>query len=167
MGIYNNQVVYIPPFTYDSVAYGGFIVQKYASSQPGATAYDDNPDVADGAAVGAVPCLSQPGVSPWREITFLEARKACANLGTGWHLISAYEWASLAYFALKYGTQPHGPNANTDPPADATYTTELGLLDQALHARSATYHSALTGTGPVTWSVNGRASGVYDLNGVL
>jgi len=166
MGIYNNQVVYIPPFTYDSIDYGGFIVQKYAASQPNATAYDDNPDVADDAAVGAVPCLSQPGVSPWREITFLEARKACANLGTGWHLISAYEWASLAYFALKYGTQPHGPNGDTNPPSDTDFPLELGVRDYALAARGA-HDSALTGTGPVTWSGNGRASGVYDLNGVL
>ena len=159
--------VYIPTFVYDAVTYGGFVVQKYASSQPNATADDDNPDVADGAAVGAVKATSTISVSPWRQIDFLNARKACANIGTGWHLITAFEWASLAYFALKYGTQPHGPNANTDPPSDEQYPAELGTLDEALHTRNATYHSALTGSGPMTWSHNHLPSGIYDLNGVI
>jgi formylglycine-generating enzyme len=161
--------VYIPPFTVDGISgitFGGFLVQKFPASQPNATAYDDNPDVADGASVGATKAFSQPGVSPWREITSLEARKACANIGTGWHLISAFEWASLAYWAQKMATQPHGPNGNTNPPADATYTTELGIRDYALAARGA-HDSALTGSGPVTWSHNWRGSGVYGLNGVL
>ena len=162
-------VVYIPKFTHPDVAgvtFGGFMVGKYPASQPNATADDDNPDVADGAAVGVVPTISQPGVSPWREITFLEARKACVNIGLGWHLITAFEWASLAYWAQLMGTQPHGPNGDTDPPSDVTYTDEEGLRDRALAARGA-HDSALTGSGPVTWAHNHQACGVYGLNGVL
>jgi hypothetical protein len=159
-------VVYVPTFQLDGVTYGGFVVQQYAASQPNATASDDNPDVADGAAVNAVPAHSKQGVSPWREITMLEARKACANIGVGWHLITAYEWASLAYLSRSLGTQPHGPNANTNPPSDTEYPAETGDLDLALYARSATYKSALTGTGPETWS-HDHAGGVWDLNGVI
>ena len=162
-------VVYIPKFTHPDVAgvtFGGFMVGKYPASQPNATAGDDNPDVADGAAAGAVPTISQPGVSPWREITFPEARKACANIGLGWHLITAFEWASLAYWAQLMGTQPHGPNGDTDPPSDVTYTDEEGLRDRALAARGA-YNSAITGSGPVTWAHNHDASGIYGLNGVI
>ena len=158
--------VYVPPFAYNGVTYGGFLTHKYPSSQPNATADDDNPDVADGASVDSAKACSQINVSPWREITFLEARKACANIGTGWHLITAFEWASLAYFALANGTQPHGPNANTDPPSDSQYPAETGTLDAALHARNATYHSALTGSGPLTWSLNHRGN-IYGLNGVI
>jgi hypothetical protein len=161
--------VYIPPFTHpdvDNVTFGGFLVQKYAASQPNSTAYDDNPDVADGASVSTTKAHSKPGVSPWREITLLEARRACANNGTGWHLISAFEWASLAYWAQKMSTQPHGPNGDTNPPSDETYTTELGIRDYALAARGE-HDSALTGSGPVTWAHNWRGSGVYDLNGTI
>ena len=169
MSIYNNHVVYIPTFSHPDVVgvtFGGFMCQKYPASQPNATADDDNPDVADGASVGSTPVISQPGVSPWREITSLEARKACANIGTGWHLITAFEWASLAYWAQLMGTQPHGPNGDTDPPSDVTYTDEEGLRDRALAARGA-HDSALTGSGPATWAHNHDASGVYGLNGVL
>jgi len=169
MSIYNNHMVYIPKFTHPDVSgvtFGGFMMQKYPASQPNATAYDDNPDVADGASVGTTPAIARPGVSPWREITFLEARKSCANLGTGWHLITAFEWASLAYWSQLYGTQPHGPNGDTDPPSDGTYTSELGIRDCALAARGA-HDSALTGSGPPTWAHNHQADGVYGLNGTI
>ena len=161
-------MVYIPKFTHPDVAgvtFGGFMVGKYPASQPNATADDDNPDVADDAAVGAVVATSRPGVAPWRYINFLRARSACANLGVGWHLISAFEWASLALWSQKFGTQPHGNNGNCNPPADVTYTDEIASLDRAAYARNATYLASLTGTGPVTWAHNHDASGVFGLNG--
>ena len=157
--------VYVPRFALSAVDYGGFVIQQFPASQPNATADDDNPDVADGAAVGATKAHSKMGVSPWREITSLEARKACANIGTGWHLISAFEWASIAYLSQALGTMPHGPNADTDPPSDVTFPSEKGLRDRALAARGA-HDSALTGSGPVEWSHNHRG-GIYGLNGVL
>lgn len=163
-------VVYIPAFQHPDVpgvTFGGFVVQQYAASQPNATDSDDNPDVADGAAVGAVPAHSKRMVSPWREITMLNARRACANIGTGWHLITDFEWASLAMYAHKMSTQPHGPNANTNPPSDIQYPAEVGVLDAALFARNAAHKSALTGSGPNTWAHNHAADGVFDLNGVI
>jgi hypothetical protein len=63
------------------------------------------------------------------------------------------------------GTQPHGNNANTNPPADITYTDEVAILDRAGNARNAGWYPCLTGSGPVTWSHNHEADGVYDLNG--
>jgi len=168
MGIYNNHMVYIPTFTHPDVAgvtFGGFMAGKYIMSQPNATADDDNPDVADSAAVGTTPAISQPGVAPWREINLLRARSACANIGVGWHLITAFEWASLALWSQMMGTQPHGNNANTNPPADVTYTDEIAILDRAAYARNATYLASLTGTGPVTWAHNHQADGVFGLNG--
>jgi hypothetical protein len=159
-------VAYIPTFQLNGVQYGGFLVQQYQGSQPDATDSDDNPNVPDGGAVGEVPVYSQQGVSPWRQITMLEARKACANIGVGWHLMTAYEQASIAYWSWANGTMPHGPNANTDPPSDVEYPAETGDLDLALHARSGSYHSALTGSGPLTWS-HDHAGGVYDLQGTI
>jgi len=158
--------VYIPPFTVtgiSGVTFGGFYVGQFGSSQPNATPTDDNPDVADDGDATDVPAISQRGVSPWRYIDSLDARKAAAALGTGCHLITAFEWSSLAYWGLEHGYLPRGNNANSDPPADQF--GEEGLLDEACHTRNGDWHCALTGSGPTTWALGGGTSGVWDLNG--
>lgn len=158
-------VVMVPEFTYDSVTYDGMLVQKYPACQPNATPWDDNPDVGDGGAIGGTKPTARAGVSPWREITYLAAREACGELGVGWFLLPAHMWAHLAYRSLYYGTLPHGPNADTNPPSDVDNGT-TGTRDAALAARGS-HNSALTGTGHVSWSHNWRADGVYGLNGVI
>ena len=168
MGNFVNHMVFVPTFTHpeiSGVTFGGFMVGKYQASQPNATPDDDNPDVADSADPAAVPAITQPGVAPWRYITFHQARKAAANLGVGWHLITAFEWASLALWSQANGTMPHGNNRNTNPPADVTYTSEIALLDRAGNARNAGWYPCLCGTGPNTWAHNHQADGVFDLNG--
>jgi len=91
---------------------------------------------------------------------------ACANKGKGWHLTSAMEWSSLAFLAKMLGTMPHGGNANSDPPSDTDYATELAMLDNHMHVENGTYHRPLPGTGPATWAHNHLASGIYDLQGL-
>jgi len=164
---------YIEPFTHPNISgvtFGGFLCGTFLASQPNATPDDDNPDVADSSSVGDVPAYSLYGRPPWRYITYWEARKAAANAndidGPGVHLLTAFEWASLAMLAHKYGALPHGNNANVNPPADVTYTSEIARLDRAGNARNAGWYPSLTGTGPVTWNVPfGQANGVTDLNG--
>ena len=168
MGNFMNHMVYIPPFTHpeiSGVTFGGFMAGKFQASQPNATPDDDNPDVADSADPGVVPAITQPGVPAWRNITFHQARKAAANLGVGWHLMTAFEWASLVLWSQANGTMPHGNNGNVNPPADVTYTSETALLDRAGFARDAGWFPCLTGTGPNTWAHNHQADGVFDLNG--
>ena len=170
MGNYMNEHVIIPRFTIadvSGVTFGGFAVDKYICSQPNATPAAGSPDVAHSGAALAVPAISRAGLPVWDYITFPQAMIACANKGKGWHLTSAFEWASLAFLAKKYGTQPHGGNADTDPPADSVYTTEIALLDQHLHVENGSYHRALPGTGPNTWAHNHLASGVFDLQGLV
>lgn len=170
MGSYMNQDVLIPKFTIadvSGVTFGGFKVDKYICSQPNATPSEAAADVAHSGAALAVPGISRPGLPVWDYITFPQAMIACCNKGKGWHLISAFEWASLAFLSKKYGTQPHGGNANTDPPADATYATEIAMLDKHLHGENGTYHRSLPGTGPNTWAHNHLASGVFDLQGLV
>ena len=105
---YNNHSVYIPPFKgvdtdLTTVTFGGFEVDKYINSQPsakneaGAAWYD----VAHSGSAGSVPSISKPGVPAWDYITFPQAMIACCNRGKGWHLMSAFEWASLAFLAKK------------------------------------------------------------------
>lgn len=168
MGTAIVETVYIPPFTHPDIAgvtFGGFLAGKYQASQPNATPDDDNPDVADSTDPGIVPAATRAGVPPWRYITFHQARKACANLGLGWHLITSFEWASLALWSQMNGTQPHGNNKNVNPPADIDYPTETALLDRAGNARNAGWYPCLCGTGPNTWAHNHGADGVFDLNG--
>ena len=171
-----NQAVIIPPFVTADVAgvtFGGFAVDKYINSQPGAkneagTAWYD---VAHSGAPGAIPGISKAGVPIWDYITLPQAMIAASNKGKGWHLLTAFEWASLAFLAKKLGSDvttnwPSGGNANSDPPADTTISTEIAILDRHLHAENATYHRALTGTGPKGWSHNHLSNGVVDLQGL-
>lgn len=166
-----DESVYIPQFTTDDVAgvtFGGFYVSKFINSQPSARneAGDAWYDVAHGGAAGSVVPKSKRGVPVWDYINFPQAMIACANKGKGWHLISAFEWASLAFLSKKLGTMPHGGNNNVNPPADYTYSTETAQLDKHLKAESG-YNRALPGTGPAAWADNHLASGVYDLNGLV
>lgn len=168
---YKNHAVIIPRFTISEVTgitFGGFVVDKYPCSQPSAvneagTAWYD---VAHSGAAGVVPGISKPGVPVWDYITFPQAMIACANKGKGWHLLTDYEWASLAFLAKKLGTQPHGGNANTNPPSDIDNATETARLDEHLTAENPSYHRALPGTGPNQWAHNHVASGVFDLQGL-
>ena len=165
-----NQMVWIPTFTHPDVAgvtFGGFWAGKYIASQPNAFngVGGDKPDVADSADPGTCPAISQYGVPSWRYINYWYARKAAANNGVGWHLITAFEWASLAMWSQLNGTQPHGNNKNVNPPADIDFPAETALLDLACNARNAGWYANLVGTGPFTWNHNHRADGVSDLNG--
>ncbi len=170
MGNYVNHEVIIPKFTIadvSGVTFGGFGVDKYICSQPNATAAEGSPDVAHSGAAVAVPGISRPGLPVWDYVSFPNAMIACCNKGKGWHLTSAFERASLNFLAKKYGTLPHGSNANVNPPSDATYTTDIGVLDKHLNMENAAYYRALPGSGPNTWAHNHLSSGVFDLNGLV
>lgn len=167
---------WVPQFTTPDVAgvvFGGFYAGRYLASQPnarnegsiGGGRYGDNPDVADNTAVGTVAPKTLKGKPAWRYINLLEARKTCANLGPGYHLMTRFEWASLAFWAKMNNTQPRGNNRNSNPPSDVNVPTETAQLDLACNARNAGWYASLTGTGPATWNHNWLSSGVSDLNG--
>lgn len=175
MGNYTNKQIIIPPFVSGDVAgvvFGGFVVDKYPCSQPNATPAEGSPDVAHSGAAGAVPALSKAGVPVWDYVTYPQAMIAAANKGKGWHLLSAFEWASLAHLAKKLSSSdtrswPGGGNANSDPPSDIITATEIALLDKHLHAENGTLHRPLPGTGPKNWAHNHLANGVFDLQGLV
>jgi len=170
---FKNHAVMIPRFYgtdtgLTGILFGGFLVDKYPCSQPSAINEQGSAwyDVAHVGNAGSVPGISRPGVPIWDYITFPQAMIAAANKGKGWHLTTDFEWGSLAFLAKKLGTQPHGGNANTNPPSDITYTTETAQLDKHLKAEYASYNRPLPGTGPNTWAHNHLASGVFDLQGL-
>jgi len=171
---FKNHAVYIPRFTgvdtgLTGITFGGFLCDKYVNSQPSAKneAGSGWYDIAHSAVPGTVPGISKPGDPVWDYIDFPKAMVACANKGKGWHLLTDFEWASLAFLAKKQGTIPHGGNANANPPSDSVYTTETAQLDKHLKAETASYNRPLPGTGPAAWADNHLASGVYDLQGLI
>ena len=166
---FTNHEILIKRFTHPTwgLSFDGFICDQFLNSQPNARPDEGAPDVAHSGAAGVVPGISRPGLPVWDYISFPNAMIAAANKGKGWHLMTSVEWAILAEWSRLNGTMPHGGNANTDPPADATYTSETAQLDQHLHGENAAYHRALPGTGPNTWSHNHRVDGVWDLQGTL
>ena len=162
----------IPKFTHASVAdvtFGGFLCSRFIASQPNSTPDDDNPDVGDSASVGTVPAFGIAGKPAWRYITYWEARKAAANAniidGPGVHMLTAFEWASLAMLSDKYNCHPHGNNNNNALCNDVTYTAEKAVPDRAALARNAAYYASLVGTGPATWNILHHPNGPADLNG--
>ena len=118
------------------------------------------PKYANIIADGGCAC-SLPGVDPKVEINFDDARSACVKKGKGWHMTSNAEWSAVALWSAKNGTVPRGNN-NYGSDIDAPHETgvDAGITyDQGRIAR------VKTGSGPVTWSHDHTAAGIYDMNG--
>jgi sulfatase modifying factor 1 len=161
---------YVPTFTHPAitgVTFGGFYAGRWIASQPNASnaEHGDNPDVADNAAVGAVAANTKQLVPAWRYIDLLNARKACANIGVGYHLITRFEWASIALWCHANSIIPRGNNKNVNPPADIDQPTETATLDLACNHRNAGWYANTVGSGPNAWNHNGLANGIADMNG--
>lgn len=107
--------------------------------------------------------LSLRRVDPSVYDTFDAAVTACAQKGSGWHLMTNAEWAAVALWCMANGWFPRGNNSygndyqRTDEWGEVTYTyTSGGTLYKGRVA---------TGTGPVGWSHDGTPFGIWDLNG--
>ena len=55
--------------------------------------------------------VSQPRQLPLTGINHTQARKACADKGAGWHLMTMHEWAAIALWCMANG---YGPIGNTN-----------------------------------------------------
>lgn len=87
------------------------------------------------------------------------------------YLPGGYEWFSLGAWAMKYRYQyglgyPKGNNDWGKDHEDARLAINEGLPDPVRPGYSGNAIArCLAGTGPVSWSLNGKESGIYDLNG--
>lgn len=103
---------------------------------------------------------SLPAEDPQAAVNFDTAREYCESKGYGWHMSTAAEWAAIALWCKKNGFTPRGNNntgkdrLETDIKAIPTYYNSDGTIGRVA-----------TGTGPLTWSHNGNANGIWDLNG--
>ena len=81
--------------------------------------------------------------------------------GGDFHEITAAEWAAVALWCHKNGTEPKG---NNNYGKDASETLYKAIPSMARDASDRVQRVA-TGTGPVTWSHDGTLEGIWDLNG--
>lgn len=90
----------------------------------------------------------------------------CRNKGKNWHLMTNAEWAAAALYSLKNGTLPRG---NNDNGRDWSHPEESGILSSLKAVVPAGEEGppmrTATGSGPETWSHDGTADGIFDMNG--
>jgi hypothetical protein len=101
--------------------------------------------------------LSVPGQSPKVNINYDNAKAACVANGPGWHLMTAWEWAAVALWCMKNGTQPRG-NTNYLKAYEAPWETGTPAPDNPTA-------KTLAGSGPASWRHDGTMSGIADLVG--
>jgi hypothetical protein len=102
---------------------------------------------------------SLPGEDPKTSINLDTYETYCKSKGTGHHCITAAEWAFLALWCKKNGTQPKGNNNYGKD------TTETEYVAFPTYYSGTSIGRVATGTGPLTWSHNGQLDGIWDLNG--
>ena len=103
---------------------------------------------------------SLPAEDPAVNVNFDTAREYCEAKGYGWHLSTAAEWAAIALWCKKNGFLPYG---NNDYGKDRRETEYKAI--PASYNDDGTIARVATGTGPLTWSHDRTASGIWDLNG--
>lgn len=84
--------------------------------------------------------VSKKGVSPKVSVTHTESETYCKNSGSGWHLITRLEWASIANWCAKNGITPSGNISGSSVLATGSSSS-------------------------TTYSHNGKSDGIWDLCG--
>ena len=132
-----------PAFRMAGVEIDGFYVGKYQTRLHNGRAY------------------SLPGEDP-SNTSGIDACVAYNRAKGGkYHEITAAEWAAIALWCHKNGTEPKG---NNNFGKDSTETLCKAIPSMARDSEGRIRRVG-TGTGPVTWSHDGTLSGIWDLNG--
>ena len=132
-----------PAFIVNGKERDGFYISKYQNR-----------------AVDGVGC-SEPMAEPYNQIDIVKAMRMCEDKGPGWHLTTAQEWGAIALWCKRNGFLPYGNNDWGKDRRESVFSAApLEWGDKGAKR-------VLTGSGPLSWSHNGTASGVWDLNGNL
>ncbi|NUN13505.1 MAG: hypothetical protein HUU55_07705 [Myxococcales bacterium] len=154
--------LYFGAWPSEAVTLGGFFIDKYVCSHHSATFNDMGIAVGGAVGVGDVP-VSQLARVPWTNVTVANAMYASTRRrfnGEISQMASAKEWATVALLGLMLG----GTRGNNDGGKDHRHDDApefYGLPDPNVSGR------ILPGTGPLSYSHNGRQDGVCDLIGNL
>lgn len=131
---------------------GGFVVDQYQ-------------DTAREYVGGALKALSRAGLTPWMHTSITEIRAAAALRiinGRACHVMTLREWGHLAWIVRYLGSELRGDLAGgIDPREPGTWEY---YSDKAPYP---TVHGHFGGSGPLAWSHNSIAAGIYDLLGNL
>mgnify|MGYP000844610819 CR=1 FL=1 len=154
----------LPSFNCEDIAPGGelgsglhpgFVVNGVNKSELFIGAYQ--------ASMIGAEAVSLPGVAPRASINFDAARAACAAAGTGWHLMTNWEWAAIALWCMANGFEPRG---NTQYGRHHVNRIETGRkVNGGIPGDSSASRPNLTGSGPASWAHDGTVGGIHDLVG--
>ncbi len=179
-----SKMIYIPKFRipaglWDNGAFppqdlklGGFLIDKYPCSQPDATNTSRGSTTPN--TPGAVAAVSQQGVVPWTDIDWNNAKVACANRkinGRSCHLVTMKEWATIVFLVKLLGHDIRGNNYWGRDYRDPDSWEHYGVADPVVasytqqYSPNKQYSRCLTGSGPISWSHNGMANGIFDIVG--
>ena len=103
--------------------------------------------------------VSLRGLEPAHTINFDNSLSACIAKGTGHHMVTLAEWAYLSLLAIREGFQPRGNDSYGDSYQDAT---EYAI---AASASSGQVTRTRTGSGPLSWFLDGTPFSPADLRG--
>lgn len=130
-----------PAFRVNGVEIDGFWVGKYQTAHYNGRAY------------------SLPGENPANTATldtFVSYNRA---KGAKFHEITNAEWAAIALWCHKNGSEPYGNNNYGKDTRETLYRAI-----PTSHESDGRTARVATGTGPVTWSHDGTVEGIWDLN---
>ncbi|MCD6476167.1 MAG: hypothetical protein J7K85_07920 [Anaerolineaceae bacterium] len=105
---------------------------------------------------------SLPFKDPRTSIDFDDSRSRCTAKGTGWHLLSNWEWAAIALLCIKNSFQPRG---NTDFGRHHAETYETAIRQDGLAPGESGIARTLTGSGPNSWNHDNSPLGISDITG--
>ena len=134
----------LPAFRRNGVEIPGFWIGKFQSIHQDGRAY------------------SLPGQDPANSAnldTFVSYARA---KGEGWHEVTNAEWAAIALWCHKNGTEPKGNNNYGKDTTETLFRAIPTSVDSSQDGKTA---RVATGSGPVTWSHDGTVEGIWDLNG--
>jgi sulfatase modifying factor 1 len=132
-----------PAFVVNGVERDGFYISKYL-----------NTDV-DGRG------CSLPAVVPRNCVGIDLALEKCISKGRSWHLTTVQEWGAIALWCKKNGRLPNGNNEYGRDKRDDMFR---GIPVTDVENGKG---RVLTGTGPLSWSHDNTAAGIWDLHGNL
>jgi hypothetical protein len=132
-----------PAFIVNGVERDGFYISKYQNTE------------IDGRGYSLPASVSRNCVGIELSLSISAAK------GPGWHLTTVQEWGAIALWCKKNGHLPRGNNDHgRDRREDMYKAIPVTDVENGIGR-------VLTGTGPLSWSHDGTAAGIWDLNGNL
>lgn len=107
--------------------------------------------------------VSLRGLEPAYSISLDSSMTLCSGKGTGHHLMTQAEWAYLMLLALREGYQPRGNDSYGKSYQDSSEKAEA--IQQYDSSGTQYIGRTLTGSGPLSWSLDGTPFSPMDLRG--